>query len=258
MGILSCLLNLINPVTEEDKGVTFIKEIEIAEHQHYCRDYELKDALWDANSELLFFEVGLLAMFYHGVNDPDKRKEVMDAYDISHNTFGFWYHGRSSKKEVFNSWQETIREAQAYFSDKEIDRKRKDLIIKVNKCYADICEHLKIECNVNYLNEDIEANRQALREVLNKTFNPTNSYVVGWMKAVIKVMDMVNKDRVELVYKMDELVFTKSINNGKTLYTVTRNDSLKCEFDSDCNLIEGSAMEFKLIVAEINSFYRKR
>lgn len=258
MGILSCLLNLINPVTEEDKGIKFIKEIEIAEHQHYCKDYELKDALWDANSELLFFEVGLLAMFYHGVNDPDKRKEVMDAYDISHNTFGFWYHGRSSKKEVFNSWQETIREAQAYFSDKEIDRKRKDLIIKVNKCYADICEHLKIECNVNYLNEDIEANRQALREVVNKTFNPTNSYVVGWMKAVIKVMETVDKDKVELIYDLDELVFSKAIVGDKIVYSITRNEELRCVFDSDCVLLEGEISTFKLLVAEMNIFYRNK
>lgn len=256
MSVLSCLINLISPITEEDKGIRFLKEIEMCDHLYYRETLELKDALWNANSELLFFEIGLLSLFLKGVNNPDTRKEIMDAYDISHDVFGYWYHRKLSQETIFNTWQETIREALLYLNDKELDRKRKELATKVNQCYADICNHFSVECKVDYLSDDINANRLALLDAVNNMMNPTKAYITGWMKAVIKVMDTVDKDKVELIYKLDELVFTKAIVGDKMVYSITRNEELRCVFDNDCVLLEGEIPTFKLLVAEMNIFYR--
>lgn len=254
MSVLSTLLNLISPITEKDKGIQFLKEIEMCEHLFYKETLVLKDAIWDANSDLLFFDVGVMALFYKGDNNADTRKEIMDAYDIGHLVFGYWYHRKLSQGTMFHSWQENIREALLHLDDKELYRKRKELATKVNQCYMDICEHLNIECSVDYLSDDIEANRLALTNAVNNMMNPTKAYITGWMKAVIKVMDTVDKDKVELIYKLDELVFTKAIVGDKMVYSITRNEELRCVFDNDCVLLEGEIPTFKLLVAEMNIF----
>lgn len=257
MSVLSCLVNSISPITEKDKSIQFIEEIKKCEHLFYEETSALKDAIGNANTDLLFFDVGIMALFHKGVNNPDARREIIDACGISNLAFGYWHHRKLSQGTMFRLWRENIREALLQLDDNEINRKRRELVTKVNQCYMNICEHLNIECKLDYLSDDTETYRLALTDIVNNMMDPTKTYVTGWMKAIIKVIETTEKDKVELIYDLDELVFTKAIVDDKMVYSVTLNEELRCVFDNNCVLLEGNIPTFKRLVAEMNIFYTK-